>query len=64
VVSPQTQAKFLRQTFNLLAAKRGKYKIGGVIWYSWRDINGGIWFQHTGLFTADFDPPPGAPSPA
>jgi Glycosyl hydrolase catalytic core. len=58
VVSPQRQASNLRQTFNLLAAKRGKYKIGGVIWYSWRDVNGGIWFQHTGLFTAAFDPKP------
>ena len=58
VVSPQKQAKDLRKTFKLMAANRKKFKIAGVIWYSWRDINGGIWFQHTGLFTADFDPKP------
>jgi hypothetical protein len=23
-----------------------------LIWYSWRDVPGGIWFDHTGLFTS------------
>jgi hypothetical protein len=57
-VSPQRQASYLRQTYRLLAANRGRYKIGGVIWYSWRDVPGGIWFQHSGLFTSAFDPKP------
>ena len=57
-VSPHRQATYLRKTFNLLAKNRRRYKIPGVIWYSWRDVPGGIWFQHTGLFTADFDPKP------
>jgi hypothetical protein len=57
-VSPQRQAGYLRKSFGLLAKNRGKLKLAGVIWYSWRDIPGGIWFQHTGLFTSDFDPKP------
>ena len=57
-VSPQRQAAYLRKTYGMMAANRGRYKIAGVIWYSWRDIPGGIWFQHTGLFTADLDPKP------
>ena len=35
-----------------MAANRGRLKIAGVIWYSWRDVPGSIWFFHTGLFTA------------
>jgi polysaccharide biosynthesis protein PslG len=57
-VTPRRQASYLRQTFNLLAANRKRFKVAGVIWYSWRDTGGGIWFQHTGLFTAAFDPKP------
>jgi hypothetical protein len=57
-VSPQRQAAYLRQTFGMMAAKRGRFKIAGVIWYSWRDVPGGVWFNHTGLFTQDFDPKP------
>ena len=41
-----------------MAANRGRFKIAGVIWYSWRDVPGAIWFDHTGLFTPDFDPKP------
>jgi hypothetical protein len=57
-VSPQRQASYLRQAYGLLAANRGRFKIAGVIWYSWRDVPGTIWFTHTGLFTSDFDPKP------
>jgi hypothetical protein len=57
-VSPQRQASYLRQTYNRLAANRGRLKIAGVIWYSWRDLPGGIWFNHTGLFTQSLDPKP------
>lgn len=57
-VSPQRQAAYLRQTYGLLAKNRRKMKIAGVIWYSWRDVPGGIWFDHTGLFTTDLDPKP------
>jgi hypothetical protein len=57
-VSPQRQSAYLRQTYKLMAANRGRYKIAGVIWYSWRDLPGGIWFNHTGLFTQAFNPKP------
>jgi polysaccharide biosynthesis protein PslG len=57
-VSPQRQASYLRQSFNVLAANRKRLKIAGVVWYSWRDLPGGIWFNHTGLFTQEFDPKP------
>jgi hypothetical protein len=57
-VSPQRQASYLRKTYNMLAGNRGRLKIAGVIWYSWRDLPGGIWFNHTGLFTHAFDPKP------
>jgi hypothetical protein len=57
-VSPQRQASYLRQTYGLMAANRGRFKIAGVIWYSWRDVPGTIWFDHTGLFTSDFDSKP------
>jgi hypothetical protein len=57
-VSPQRQATYLRKSYGLLAHNRGRFKIGGVIWYSWRDVPGTIWFTHTGLFSQDFDPKP------
>jgi hypothetical protein len=57
-VSPQRQAAYLRKSFKLLAKKRKGFKIAGVVWYSWRDLPGGIWFNHTGLFTQTFDPKP------
>jgi hypothetical protein len=57
-VSPQRQASYLRKSYNLLAANRKRLKIAGVIWYSWRDLPGGIWFNHTGLFSQSLDPKP------
>jgi polysaccharide biosynthesis protein PslG len=57
-VSPQRQAAYLRQSFSRLAAKRNRLKIAGVVWYSWRDLPGGIWFNRTGLFTQTLDPKP------
>ena len=57
-VSRKRQAAYLRQTFRKLAKSRRKYKLAGVVWYSWRDVPGGIWFQHTGLFTNDLTPKP------
>ena len=57
-VPPQRQAAYLTRTYQLLAANRRRYKIAGVIWYSWRDQTGRAWFQHTGLFTHKFDPKP------
>jgi hypothetical protein len=57
-VSPKRQAAYLRKSFGLLAKNRGRLRIAGVVWYSWRDLPGGIWFNHTGLFTEDLQPKP------
>jgi hypothetical protein len=57
-VSPKRQAAYLRKSFGLLAKNRRRLKIAGVVWYSWRDLPGGIWFNHTGLFTAGLQPKP------
>lgn len=50
-VSAKRQATYLRQTFKLAAAKRNRFKIAGVLWYSLKDLPGSIWFNNTGLFT-------------
>ncbi len=57
-VSAKRQAAYLRRTYRLMADERKRYRIPGVIWYSWRDVPGGIWFQHTGLFTSGLRPKP------
>ncbi len=57
-VSSSRQAAYLRRTYRLMAHNRKRYKIPGVIWYSWRDVPGGIWFEHTGLFTSGLVPKP------
>jgi polysaccharide biosynthesis protein PslG len=58
-VSPARQATYLRKTYRLLAANRKRLRIAGAVWYSWRDVPGGtVWFDYTGLFTADLTPKP------
>ena len=57
-VGPRRQAFYVRKTFGLLSKNRRRLKIAGVIWYSWRDQPGGIWFNHTGLFTQGNGPKP------
>jgi polysaccharide biosynthesis protein PslG len=57
-VSPERQAAYLSRTFKLLAAKRVRYRIAGAVWFSWRDVPGRAWFNHTGLFTEAFEPKP------
>jgi hypothetical protein len=57
-VSPERQAAYLSRTFKLLAAKRVLYRIAGGVWFSWRDVSGRAWFNHTGLFTEDLVPKP------
>ena len=37
-VGKKKQAKLLKQSFKLLIGKRGKWRIGGVLWYTWRDL--------------------------
>jgi hypothetical protein len=57
-VSRKTQARYLRQSYRMLAAKRGALKIAGVVWYSFMDVPGKIWVGHTGLFTIGGNPKP------
>ena len=57
-VGSKRQASYVRRTFRLLARYRKRLKIAGVIWYSWRDQPGGIWFNHTGLFTQGYSAKP------
>ena len=57
-VSPAKQANYVSQTFNRMAANRARLRLQGVIWYSFQDLPGSIWFNHTGLFTTDFTPKP------
>jgi polysaccharide biosynthesis protein PslG len=58
IVSPEVQASYLNTTFRLLAKARKRTGIAGVLWYSFRDLQGRIWFNHTGLFNEDFTPKP------
>jgi hypothetical protein len=37
-VGKKKQAKLLKGSFKLLLKNRGKWKIGGVLWYTWRDL--------------------------
>ena len=57
-VGSRRQASYLGRTFRLLEKNRRRLKIAGVIWYSWRDLPGGIWFNHTGLFTEGYGAKP------
>jgi alpha-L-arabinofuranosidase len=54
-VGKKEQAKLLKQSFKLLLKKRGKWNVGGVLWYTWRD--GGDapcdWCRTAGLFKAN-----------
>jgi hypothetical protein len=50
------QAKKLRSTFSALTKARQKYKIGAILWFSWRDRRRvkherNWWAIHTGLFS-------------
>jgi polysaccharide biosynthesis protein PslG len=57
-VSPRRQAAYLKRTYRLLATNRKRDRIAGAIWYSWKDQPGSVWFDHTGLFTTEFQPKP------
>ena len=57
-VGSRRQASYVRRTFKLLAKNRRRAKIVGVIWYSWRDLPGGIWFNHTGLLKQGYGAKP------
>jgi Glycosyl hydrolase catalytic core len=53
-VGKKQQSRLLRKSFKLLLKKRGKWHIGGVMWYAWRDLPKGDapcdWCSTAGLF--------------
>lgn len=54
-VSPRDQGAHLTRTFRALAQRRGRYRIAGVIWWSFRDakVKQDFWVDYCGLFLAD-----------
>jgi hypothetical protein len=58
-VKLSTQAKYLRQIYNLAAARRNRLKIAAVFWYTFKDLPSSVWIDNTGLFTTA-----GAPKPS
>jgi polysaccharide biosynthesis protein PslG len=62
-VGTKQQANLLKQSFKLLLKKRGSWKVSGVLWYTWRDIDKSKapcdWCSTAGLFGRNgFDPKP------
>jgi GH35 family endo-1,4-beta-xylanase len=57
-VTPDVQAANLTRSYRLLAKTRKRLKLVGAIWYSWQDLPGLIWFNHTGLFDEALNPKP------
>lgn len=61
--NPAKQAALLRKTFKMLLARRNKWKIGGVLWYTWRDAAEPTalvcgWCGSAGLVDRDLDTKP------
>jgi GH35 family endo-1,4-beta-xylanase len=60
-VGKKKQAKLVKKSFKLLLNKRGKWKIGGVLYYTWRDLPRGAspcdWCASAGLFNASGSKP-------
>jgi hypothetical protein len=60
-VGSKKQGKLLKESFKLFKQKRGKYKIGGVLWYTWRDTTNADtdcdWCSSAGLFPRTGDSP-------
>ena len=60
-VGAKKQPKLLKKSFKMLLKKRRKWKIPGVLWYTWRDVAGAPcdWCGSAGLFPASgLDPKP------
>ena len=57
-VTPDVQAADLTRSYRLLLKTRKSLRLTGVVWYSWRDLPGRIWFNHTGLFDESLNPKP------
>jgi hypothetical protein len=58
-VGRKKQAKYVTGLYKLMRKNRKRHKIGGVLWYSFKDLPGSIWFNNSGLFTTGGAPKPG-----
>jgi hypothetical protein len=57
-VSPELQATYLVNIYRELAAVRKRLNIAGVVWFSFRDRGGFVWFDYAGLLTKLLAPKP------
>jgi hypothetical protein len=60
-VGTKKQAKLLQKSFKLMLKKRAKWHVGGVMWYTFRDLGDAPcdWCSSAGLFRQNgFDPKP------
>jgi hypothetical protein len=59
---PRGQASYLRRVFQLLIAKRHRWRLAGVDWFTWRDGTGPdphcVFCEFAGLFDASGKPKP------
>ena len=60
--TPRKQASLLTKTYKMMIAKRGRWNVQGVLWYTWRDsANPGgtcAWCGSAGLVDDDLDSKP------
>ena len=52
-MKPRVQARYLRQMFSLARRGRSRYRMGGVIWFCFRDKASRYWLNRTGLLKID-----------
>ncbi len=56
---PRGQARELNEAMSMLVANRGRWRIGGVWWFSWTDLGGNCQFcDSAGLLTANHEAKP------
>lgn len=62
VKTPAGQAAFLRRAYRLLLEKRGRWRLSGAAWFTWRDGTGVdlhcVFCQHAGLLDREGRPKP------
>lgn len=61
--TPKKQGALLRKTYEMMAAKRGRWNLNGALWYTWRDADDPTalvcgWCGSAGLVDEDLDAKP------
>lgn len=61
--NPAKQGALLRKTFKMMIARRDRWNLGGVLWYTWRDADDPTalvcgWCGSAGLVDSDLDSKP------